>query len=328
MRVLVTGGAGAIGFHMARHLCDMGHSVIICDDLSRGRDDEEFRDLCRHPRVRFQRADLTDPSAWRAAGGPFDEIYHFAGVNGTRTFYEMPDKVLRVNLLTTIHLLDYALAVGRPRVLFASSSEVYAGTVSLGLAPLPTPEDIPLTVADACNPRNSYGGSKIAGELLCLAYARRAGLDVRIVRYHNVYGPRMGCDHVIPQFCLRIAHCEDPFVIQGAGEMRAFCFIADAVEASRAVMGAVAARGKIIHLGDAREEIRMDDLARRLFALTGFWPEIREVPGLPGSVARRCPDVAKLKALTGFEAQVGLAEGLRRTFAWYAAHAGAAQTTV
>lgn len=316
-KALVTGGAGFIGLHLARALADAGQEVTVVDNLSRGQEDEEFRAFLERGNVHAVRADLTEPSAYAGLERDYDHVYHLAAVNGTRWFYEIPDQVLRVNLLSTIHLLDWFTGSRCGKVLFGSSSEAYAGLAKpLGL-PYPTPEEVPLGLDDPYNARWSYGGSKLAGELLVINYARQRRRRATIVRFTNVYGPRMGYDHVIPEFLGRILRREDPFVIHGAQPTRTFCYVEDAVRATRMVMDAAVTDGATLNVGSDQEELPMEELARRMLRLFGGQPRLEARPAPPGSVLRRRPDITRLRKL-GYEPRVGLDEGLRRTHAWYA----------
>lgn len=314
---LVTGGAGFIGFGLARFLAERGDDVTIVDDLSRGKADAEFLALTARPNVRFLRFDMTDRGAFGALPGRFDFVYHIAAINGTRLFYEIPDRVLRVNILSSLNLLDWLVDHPCGKVLFSSSSEGYSGAVTRFGYRLPTDEDVPLVVADVRNPRISYGGSKIAGELLFFNYARMRGWPVTVIRYHNVYGPRMGYDHVVPEFAVRCFRKVKPFPIYGGEETRAFDYIDDAVKATVAVMECREADGEVVHVGNDREEIRMIDLATMILEESGHDAPFAVHPAPAGCVKRRCPDTAKLRRLTGLENEVSLREGLRRTLAWY-----------
>ena len=316
-RVLVTGGAGFIGFHLGRALSDQGDSVTLCDNLFRGREDKELTDLCSRPQVRLVTCDLTRPDALGQIGGGYDYVYHLAAINGTRYFYEMPDRVLRVNILALINVLDGWSAGRWGRLMFASSSEAYAGTARISRVKIPTPEDVPLVLDDLRNPRLSYGASKILGEIMVINYAKTHGLPATIVRYHNVYGPRMGNEHVIPQFCSRILAQEDPFPIHGAEESRAFCYVDDAVRASQLLMESPEADSQPVNVGDPRREIAINDLARMMFELFDFHPAVDTQAAPIGSVKRRCPDIGRLTRLTGFEPEIPLEAGLRKTFDWY-----------
>jgi UDP-glucose 4-epimerase/UDP-glucuronate decarboxylase len=302
-------------------LVEVGHDVTLCDNLSRGKMDDDLTALCQRSNVHFLSCDLTEPKSTETLGDGFDYVYHLAGVNGTRYFYEMPHIVLRVNVLALVNILDWFVRARCGKILFASSSEVYAGTARRFGVPVPTPEDVPLVVDDIRNPRLSYAASKMIGELFLLNYARAHGFPYTIVRYHNIYGPRMGQEHVIPEFCTRILERENPFRIQGGRETRAFCYVDDAVRATRLVMDSPECDQQVIHVGNPREETAIVDLARRMFDLFDHHPELEVLPVPTGSVDRRCPDIAKLEALTGYYPHVPLDVGLKHTFAWYQSEA-------
>lgn len=323
-RILVTGGGGFIGFHLSRHLAEQPDvELTIADNWFRaGAPDGEIETLRRRPRVRVASLDLTSRAEWDelSVGGTYDEIYHLAAINGTRFFYERPYDVLRVNTLGCVHLVDWLSATekfARSKVVFASSSEVYAGLEAMGRLPLPTPETVGSAFTDLANPRISYGVSKLAGELAIRHGAARGGRSWVILRYHNVYGPRMGTEHVIPALCERVARREDPLRVFGAEQRRAFCYVDDAVEATRQLMERPVS-GEVVHVGNPADEVTMEDLAVRVAACAGYQPALERVLAPAGSVSRRCPDVAKLQRLTGWQPRVALDEGLARTYRWYA----------
>ncbi|MBI4329585.1 MAG: SDR family NAD(P)-dependent oxidoreductase [Chloroflexi bacterium] len=317
-KVLITGGAGFIGLHLARSLVEQGQTVTLWDNLSRGDRDSELKTLLARPNTSLVVLDMADAAQVRAQSGTYDVVYHLAAVNGTRFFYDVPDRVMRVNLLAQIHLLDWLVERGCGRLLFSSSSEGYAGTTRAYGVPIPTPEDVPLVIEDPAHPRASYAASKIAGEVLLHSYARVHSLPISIVRYHNVYGPRMGTEHVIPEFCFRLRQREDPFIINGAKNTRAFCYVTDAVRATQLVAETREAAGGTFNVGNSLEEVTIKDLALRLFDIANFHPAIREGKAPAGSVDRRCPDTHRLQQLTGYTPSVSLAIGLRETYKWYA----------
>ena len=204
MKALVTGGAGFIGFALARKLVEEDYDVTIVDNLQRGKADATFGVLLERDNVRFVDGDLTERATFDSLETDYRQVYHLAAINGTRHFYQIPHLVLRVNVLATINLLDWFAGSDCKKVVFASSSESYAGTINRFGYTIPTPEDIPLCIDDVMNPRWTYGGSKLVGELFFINYARQYKFDMSIVRYHNIYGERMGYDHVIPEFCQRL----------------------------------------------------------------------------------------------------------------------------
>ncbi|MBI2583432.1 MAG: SDR family NAD(P)-dependent oxidoreductase [Candidatus Aenigmarchaeota archaeon] len=312
---LITGGAGFIGFHLAGYLHKNGRKVVIADNLFRGKMDDELKRLLDSG-VHFVQCDITKPEDFEQLGSGYDEVYHLAAIQGTKHFYEIPHEVLRVNVLGVINILEWFVKSKSKKILFASSSEAYAGTYRKFGVPIPTPEDVPLAIEDHFNPRWSYGGSKIIGELFFINYARMHKFPMSIIRYHNVYGPRMGHDHVIPEFCKRIFAGENPFLIKGGENTRAFCYVDDAIRATTAVMESEKTNGEIVHIGK-EEEISILDLASKMLSIAGSLPELKIEPAPEGSVHRRCPSTSKLRTLTGFVASIPLEEGLRKTMDWY-----------
>ncbi|MBI2069773.1 MAG: NAD(P)-dependent oxidoreductase [Elusimicrobia bacterium] len=314
MNVLVTGAAGFVGYHLSSHLLARKFRVTMVDDNSRGPKDKFFDELTRQPGAKFLKLDLADPRSYEQLGKGYDAVFHLAAINGTKNFYEKPDEVLRVDLLAVIYMLEWFVSSGSRKFLFASTSETYAGSD----VPIPTPETVPLVVADPFNPRWSYGGSKIAGELLVINYARRRGFPFSILRYNNVYGPRAGYDHVIPAFIMRLLKKEDPFRIYGADHTRTFCYAEDAASASVLAMESPKADGKIIHIGsDLEGEIVIRDLARMMFELFNAAPRVEELPAPAGSPLRRRPLLAVLNRDLGFTPKISIREGLLRTYDWY-----------
>lgn len=316
-RVLILGGAGFVGFHLARRLAaEPAHRVTLVDDLSRGRADADLEALLAQPSVTLVRADLTDARALDASPGPWDQVFHLAAVVGVRNVARDPARAIRVNTLATLNVLESAAAAGGV-LFFASTSEVYAGGMALGGLPVPTPEDVPLALEDIRNPRLAYAASKILGEAAVLHYAAARGLRVVIGRLHNVYGPRMGADHVVPEMALRALAGEDPFRVWGADQRRAFCHVEDAVEAILRLTATERAWGQIVNVGNDAEETLIEDLARLVLRVAGVTARLMPLPAPPGSVPRRCPDLGKLRALTGYVPKVSLEAGVRETVAWY-----------
>lgn len=242
-----------------------------------------------------------------------------AAINGTGNFYRIPDKVLKVGILGTLNVLDWFVRQKKGKLLFSSSSETYASALKLlgERFPIPTPEGVPLVVDNPENVRWCYGASKILSEVAMHSYAKAHGMkNFVIIRYHNIYGPRMGFDHVIPQFIERIVKKENPFKIFGGQETRTFCYVDDETRATQLIMESEETNGQTIHIGRSDGEIKIIDVAKKLFDIADFRPRIEVLPAPKGSVLRRCPRTEKLKRL-GFRPEINLDEGLRRTYEWY-----------
>jgi nucleoside-diphosphate-sugar epimerase len=324
-KILITGGAGFIGLHLARYLLKGNVQIVLADNLQRGRADKDFQDLIANPKVNFINMDLTDANNCNKLGGDYDHVYHLAAINGTANFYKMPHEVLRINVLSLLNMLEWHSKENKEgKFCFTSSNEAYAGALnSFGKLLIPTPENVPLVIEDTYNPRWSYGASKLAGELFVIHYAKMHNFRALVVRPHNFFGPRAGYEHVIPEFAMRIARREDPFQIKGADDTRTFCYIEDAVRAMQMLMDSEKTDRQpieTVHIGNT-DEITIQNLAEKMFNIEGWKPEKLDVlDSLPGSVKRRCADITKIQKLTGWEPAVSLEEGLKKTMEWYRTH--------
>src|SRR5207247_4240382 len=198
---------------------------------------------------------LTSTDSLAGLPRQWDYVYMLAAVVGVRNVEIDPARVVRTNTLALMHLLDW-LAPESGVLFFASTSETYAGGVSAGTVPVPTPEEVPLSVEDIRAPRFAYAASKILGEAAVVHTARARGLSAVLGRFHNVYGPRMGADHVIPELSLRALRRENPFRVYGTDQRRAFCHVSDAVEAVVRLMATPAASGRVVNIGNDTEETR------------------------------------------------------------------------
>jgi UDP-glucose 4-epimerase/UDP-glucuronate decarboxylase len=316
-RVLITGGAGFIGYHLACKLAAEGGLVTLADNFSRGRRDPALAELTRRPGVKVIEADLTDAAAYAALGQGYDEVYHLAGKLGVGYVTAEPYAALRGNALVTLRVLDWLAAGGGRKLLFASTSEVYAWTQGFHPLPYPTPEDVPLSITDVAEPRASYAGAKIFGELAVAHGCRAAGLPHAIVRYHNVYGPRMGNEHVVPQLLARLKAGENPLVVRSARHVRAFCYVGDAVAATVAAMRWTGSG--TFNIGNDEEPVAIGELARRLAAAAGISARVEDAEAdTRDPILRRCPDISRARAILGYRPKVALDQGLKLTHAWYA----------
>lgn len=316
-KTLVTGGLGFLGAALTKALVARGEDVRVFDNSSRG-SVEKLGDVAKQ--VEIVEGDIRDPRAVRKAVAGTDRVAHLAFVNGTEFFYSFPAYVLDVGVKGMTNVLDACIQEDVNDLVVASSSEVYQTPPTV-----PTAEDAPLSVPDPLNPRYSYGGGKILYELMTINYGRAHFDRAVLFRPHNVYGPMMGWEHVVPQFIKRMQKlmAEDatrplPFPIQGTGaDIRSFNYIDDFTRGLLTVID----KGEhlnIYHIG-AMDEISMADVARKIGAIMGT--EIALMPGESpkGNTPRRCPDIAKLRAL-GYEPSVSLDEGLAKTVEWYLAH--------
>ncbi|WP_131197016.1 NAD-dependent epimerase/dehydratase family protein [Lichenihabitans psoromatis] len=315
-KVMITGAAGFLGFHLARSLSSRpGFQVICVDNFIRGESDKYFSELISKPNVTFINCDLNEASSQSMLPIDVDYIYHLAALNGTQNFYERPLEVIRCSTLPTMHLLEnYGQHGTLKRFLFAGTSESYASTVTRFGWPVPTDEGVPLCIDDVMNPRWSYAASKIHGEVLTAQAGRVYNIPFTIVRFHNAFGPRMGDKHVIPDFLTRAKLGR--FELFGHEDTRSFIYVDDAVSATVNVAENARCVNQIMNVGGANE-ISILSLAREMMRVRNFEGDIILHPSPVGSVKRRAPDLGKLQEYTGFTEKVDLAQALAITADYY-----------
>ncbi len=311
VRAVVTGAAGFIGAYLTRSLAEAGHSVVALDNFTRGR---PSRLDSLGSGIERSNHDVRDQAALTEVFRGADVVFHLAAVNGTENFYNRPELVLDVGVRGALAVSEACVAAGVPDLVVASSAEVYQTP-----AIVPTNEDIPLVLPNSLNPRYSYGGSKIISELIAFNYCRDKLAKVQCFRPHNVYGPDMGWKHVIPQLVGKVQEAasagESHVVLQGDGsETRAFCYVDDIVNGI-VTMWQNGETMNVYHIG-SMEEVPIRDLAQLIADATGQTIEARPGPAVEGGTPRRCPDIGKMRRL-GYEPQVSLADGVKRTVAWY-----------
>ncbi len=308
-RILVTGAAGVIGFELAKQLVEAGDEVVAVETFIKGGRADLEKLAKEHPkRLTIVERDLArDP---KALDGRFDAIYHLAAIVGVKYVTDHPFETVDVNMRSILNVLAHAMQTKSGPFFFASSSENYASGVDLGFVAVPTGENAVLSIDEIQNPRWSYAASKICGEAALFGAAKESGLVPIVVRFHNVYGPRMGPTHVVPEMIERCRKKVDPFPIFGPDQTRSFLYVEDAGRALRTVLGAaVKGAGGIYNIG-ATLETKIGDLAETIFDVSGFHPKIEVKSAPPGSVQRRVPDTSKLAKL-GFAPRVSLLEGIR-----------------
>tara|TARA_Y100000816_G_scaffold280043_1_gene252985 strand:- start:193 stop:1152 length:960 start_codon:yes stop_codon:yes gene_type:complete len=309
-KVLVTGGTGFLGSSLVKGLVHKGYHVRVLDNNFRGSLDK-LSSIIND--IEIIEGDIRDPDIVLDASKNIEWIFHLAFINGTKFFYEKPQLVLDVGTRGALNTMDAAMKIGAEKYILASSSEVYQQPKSY-----PTDETERIIIPDVLNPRFSYSGGKIISELLGLHYLR--DIQKIIFRPHNVYGPNMGWEHVIPEFIKKIRlgnkiGNELDFQIQGSGdETRAFCYVDDAVDG----IILCSEKGKdsnIYHIG-VNEEIKISQLAAMIGKLAGTKLNIIKDKIREGGTPRRCPDISKITKL-GFKPSTQLNDGLKKCWSWY-----------
>lgn len=310
----MTGGTGFLGAALVRRLVALGKDVVVFDNNFRGKDERiaGVRDA-----VTLISGDIRDQDAVSRAAEGCKTIYHLAFVNGTRFFYEKPDLVLDVGVRGALTTLAAARESGAAKYVLASSSEVYQQPTQV-----PTPETERAIIPDVTNPRFSYAGGKLISELLALNMLRDTNVGVLIFRPHNVFGPNMGFEHVIPELVEKLYKATGGWAektctlpIQGDGkETRAFCYVEDAVDQILAVADAGTNR-EVYHIGQQNERA-IRQLVADIAQVLDIKVEIQAGELRSGGTTRRCPNIDKVRAL-GYTHRDRYAEGLAETVVWY-----------
>jgi UDP-glucose 4-epimerase len=326
-RVLITGGAGFIGSHLAEALLGLGDQVTIIDDLSTGRFANIEPLIARYPATfRFAIASITHETVLDRLASECDVIFHLAAAVGVKLIVEHPVHTIETNIMGTEAVLKAALRY-RARVLIASTSEVYGKGPSV-----PFHEDDDVVLGPTSRSRWAYAASKMVDEFLALAYLREKGLPVVLFRLFNTVGPRQTGQYgmVIPRFVQQALRGE-PLTVYGDGQQsRCFLNVQDAVRALLALADCPAAVGELLNVGST-ESVTILELAQQVLAAVAGAPynpatqagqiqfvtyEAAYAAGFE-DMRRRVPDITKVGAMIGWRPEVGLRETLEQVIAYY-----------
>lgn len=308
MRYVVTGGAGFVGSHLCERLVGAGDEVLCIDNLITGFS-ENLATYQNNSRFSFQRADIIQPFD---VDGPVDAIFHLASPASPKGYLRKPLETALVNSVGTNRLLEIAAKRGA-RFLLASTSEAYGDPLVH-----PQTEDYWGNV----NPngiRSCYDEGKRFAEALTMVYVREAGVDARIVRIFNCYGPRSDPDdgRLVPNFITQ-ALAGKPMTVYGTGsQTRSLCYVSDLVDGLIRVMTSEGTAGRVFNLGNPDERTVLE-LAQVIKRLTESSSPIQFVdPISADDPQRRCPDITRARRELGWEPRISIEPGLGETIAWF-----------
>ena len=308
MRILLTGGAGFLGSHLCDRLLDEGHELIVMDNLLTGRV-KNIAHLFGRDGFTFVKHDVTQ---YIYVKGPLDYVLHFASPASPDDFSRYPIRILKVGA----HGTHNALGVARKKkakFFLASTSEIYGDPLVH-----PQPESY-LGNVNTLGVRSVYDEAKRFAEAMTMAYYRESGVDTRIVRIFNTYGPRMRKNdgRAIPNF-VNQALAGEPLKVYGDGrQTRSICYVSDLIEGIYRLMQTD--YHEPVNIGNPASETSMLDLAKKIIELTDSISEIALMPNaqIGDDPQMRQPDITLAKKLLGWEPQVTPEEGLRQTIAWF-----------
>jgi len=317
-KVLILGGAGFIGLGIAKYLGEnRNYEITIADIFSPGQTDSDFQQIVSDYSIKLFDGDFADPEMFKKLDSNYDYVYMLASVVGVNRCIEEPHEVIRINTALIQNSLKWITENEIGKVLFSSSSECYAATTDTFDYPVPTTEEVPLTISEIGHPRFTYAVTKMLGESAFLSYGKKYNFPITIVRYQNIFGPRMGFKHAIPHLVQRFyENTENPFKIYGADQTRAFCYITDAAEGTVMALENDNSDQEIYHMGSP-EEITIEELTKTVGNLMAYKGDYEAAPTYPGSVNRRCPDISKSIKNLGYSPKVHWKDGLEETVSWY-----------
>ena len=315
MRVLITGGAGFVGSHLAEALLERGDEVFILDNLSTGSIDNVVH-LKNHPKFHYTIDTVANEPVLAELIDRCDTVVHFAAAVGVKLIVESPVRTIETNVHGTEVVLKIA-AKKRKLVLIASTSEVYGKS-----AKVPFSEDDDLVLGPTSKHRWAYACSKMIDEFLALAYWKERKLPVIVVRLFNTVGPRQTGQYgmVVPTLVKQALRGEPITVFGDGSQSRSFTYVGDVVRAVVALINEPGAIGQVFNIGNGKE-ISIGELAVRIKAMTNSASPIVKIPYDQAYEAgfedmpRRVPDISKIRALIGYEPTVELDEILTRVIA-------------
>jgi len=282
--------------------------VYCIDSLSTGSLKNIYH-LIKNKNFSFRRADITKDGS---PGRKYDYILHFASRVAPEDYQQHPIETLLANSTGTKNVLELARK-NDSTVLYASSSEIYGNPHII-----PTPENYPGNV-NPIGPRSCYDEGKRFGEALCIAYHRTYGLDVRIARIFNTYGPRMRADgayaRAVPRFISQALSNQDITIYGDGSQTRSFCYVTDTIAAILKMLEAKSLKGEAVNIGNP-EETTILTLAEKIKSLTNSKSRITSHPRPQEDPQRRCPDITRARDKLNWQPKVTLEEGLQKTISW------------
>jgi len=306
MKVLVTGAAGFLGSFLSQELLNNDYDVIGIDNFFRGK--KEY--LPKHNNFIFYKLDLVTEKEKLIKIFKKEKpemIFHYAAINGTKYFYDIPYKVLNDNIKMTQNILKVCIHSTVEKIIYASSSEVYGEPQKI-----PTPETHPILL-NIHTDRDSYASSKAICEFYIKLFAKGNNIDYLILRIFNTYGPHMDTSEygqVIPEFIKKMYNNKEFTIIGNGSHTRSFCYVDDHTRLTRKLIEIVS--NDIVNIGNDKE-IRIVDLAKKMHAIENRDFKPKYLPCREYDHKRRQPDITKLRRLIHDQPKISLEEGLKRT---------------
>jgi len=309
-KILVTGGAGFIGSHLCKSLLDDGYQVVCLDSLITG-NKKNIEGLLTNSNFEFLELDVTKPND-QIKNTSVNYVFHLASPASPIDYQNLPEETLLVNSLGTLNMLNLSKETNA-KILIASTSEIYGD-------PLEHPQkETYWGNANSFGPRSCYDESKRFAEAATYVFLQKHGIDVRIVRIFNTYGPNMQKDdgRVVSNFINWAISGEDIKIDGDGSQTRSFCYVSDLVEGIKKAMFVSETKGQIFNLGNP-EEYKIKELAEKIIELLNSKSKVTFSGSFrPDDPMQRCPDITKAQTVLNWEPKVKLEEGLIKTIEYY-----------
>tara|TARA_B100002051_G_C16727671_1_gene636265 strand:+ start:1373 stop:2323 length:951 start_codon:yes stop_codon:yes gene_type:complete len=312
-KILITGAAGFLGYHLLNKIINKNFKFILLDNFIRGKKDKVFKSLLKNKKVKLINHDLTKPLNLKEKNIKY--IFHFAAHLGVENVISKPSKTINENLQILINTISALKSNNhKAKFIFFSTSEVYSPLIKTNIAKFPLKEDVDLMINKETYPRDSYYLSKIVGEKI----VQLSGFDYLCLRPHNVYGPRMGYSHVIPELIKKIIFQKNKKIkIYSPSHKRAFCYIDDAIEQIVRLSFSLKIKNQIFNIGNSREEIKIFDLAKIIKSKLKSKKKLIKYLYTSGSPKRRVPNMSKTNFYIKKRNYISLNKGIQSYINWY-----------
>lgn len=313
MKVLITGGLGFLGFNLTCFLLKNKIEVHVIDNSNL--DKLNLIPAKYLKRFKFLNHNLLKQNLENVVSKDYTHIVHLAALLGVQNVIKNSYNILRYNYQLTDSALQIASLQSKlEQFIFASTSEVYAGTLEMGHLKIPTPENSNIVLPSLKKPRTTYMLSKIYGETLVI----QSGLPYVIIRPHNIYGPNMGLKHVIPQLLEKAYLSNNGYLdVYSCDHTRTFCYIEDAINMIFLLMNTKTVLNNTFNIGNEKPEIKIRTLASKIYKIVGKKLILNELPDTDGSPARRVPCMKKLNKFVKYKNKISIELGIQQSFLWY-----------
>tara|TARA_B100001093_G_scaffold493813_1_gene536404 strand:- start:653 stop:1615 length:963 start_codon:yes stop_codon:yes gene_type:complete len=312
---LITGGAGFIGLHLCRKLLKKNFKIIILDNFLRGKKDDELKNLLREKRVKLIKIDLSKKYDLKIKN--LSHIFHLAGSVGVKNINKDPLGSLTNNILSLRNVININNNLKKKaKIIVFSTSEVYSPIIKRDRVKFPLKEDNEIIIENKIIDRDSYYISKIVNEKL-VQFSRS---DYLILRPHNIYGPRMGLSHVIPELIkkfINLKKSKKRILVFSPSHKRAFCYIEDAINQIIRLSLDKKVKNDTFNIGNMKEEVTMFNLAKKIKKIVLSKSSINKGSATLGSPRRRVPDMRKTEKAIRYKKYINLNYGLNKTIEWY-----------